>query len=326
MSLGTSTDSENPFEATFGLDDPSTPPLEGAEIGPILLGDELTIASRLFAEVSDATCAVTGATASLAVELGSAVENVELDLALIDECTTCGAGEVALAPDADPLSVDLSDYAALLENIEVSLGVTAKFQLFTQGCTPADPVVTTGFTVIVEGSSSLPAELVAFAARAADEAVAVSWRTASEQGVSRFAVERSTPAADFTEVASVPAANAASGRDYSVSVPAIREDGYFRLRTIDYDGSASVSELVFVPGSNGVQASAYYPNPARPGATIRLAEALNYDLQLLDPTGRSVVGWQISGRQMRVPADLPAGFYTLRDGESSVGRYLVIGN
>ena len=181
----------------------------------------------------------------------------------------------------------------------------------------------------------LPVELTAFTATATDGRVDLRWRTATERGASHFAVERSGDGRAWSSIARVAAAGDADApRDYG-----LRDDrplagvNYYRLRQVDRDGSAAVSETVVAyvgGGGDGVHAVSIYPNPARGSVTVTGAPA-GAELSIRDLAGR------LAGRPVRATSSdaapprfdvstLPTGVYLLYvrgPGGTSVRRLLV---
>ncbi len=90
----------------------------------------------------------------------------------------------------------------------------------------------------------LPVELVHFDAKCDDGRVLVAWSTGSESNSARFEVERSADGAEFELIGTVQAAgNSVSSIDYSYVDERPLSTGYYRLRTVDLDGSSATSQL-----------------------------------------------------------------------------------
>ncbi|WP_162549919.1 T9SS type A sorting domain-containing protein [Hymenobacter nivis] len=166
----------------------------------------------------------------------------------------------------------------------------------------------------------LPVELARFGAALQKSGVRVSWETASERDCAHFAVERSADGRDFAAVGQLPGSGTSTQRRayaYLDPMP-LAGQSYYRLRQVDYNGSAHLSPVEAVlntaPG-----AATLYPNPATTEVTLRFAQPLAgpVELRVLDGTGRVV--WQERrtlaepAQELRVPtAQLPAaGLYLL---------------
>jgi len=164
-----------------------------------------------------------------------------------------------------------------------------------------------GRFAISDAAAPLPVELARFEAVREGADAALSWATASEKSNRGFAVEVST-GGEFRELAFVAGAGSSSAprayafRDREASKAGPR---YYRLRQLDFDGTASFSPvraLAFGEGS-GPSALSAAPNPfdggfvlavqartAQPGAVLTLFDAAGRPVarRVLDvPAGRS---------------------------------------
>ncbi len=186
---------------------------------------------------------------------------------------------------------------------------------------------------------NLPVELVSFSAVVHDEAIHLTWITASESGNAGFEVQHAlieggrTPS--FRAVGWVDGAGSTlASRTYSFPV---RNLGYgyhlFRLRQVDFDGSASFSSTIDVVWDwNPARPHlSVYPNPAQELVTVEIGVPNETPVRVavFDLLGRErqVVFEGISGvdRIVRRPIfvqNLPAGVYYVR---ALVGSTVVAG-
>ncbi|AYA38658.1 T9SS C-terminal target domain-containing protein [Hymenobacter oligotrophus] len=113
-------------------------------------------------------------------------------------------------------------------------------------------------------ASVLPVELVRFSAvpSAKRFGVDVSWTTASEKNNSHFEIERSADGVTYQKIGRVTGAgNALNVRQYSFEdTRPLAGTSYYRLRQVDFDGTASYSQVVVV--NNSSQQVHLTPNPA----------------------------------------------------------------
>lgn len=165
----------------------------------------------------------------------------------------------------------------------------------------------------------LPVKLTAFNARKSGAGnVEVSWNTASEKNASHFIVDRSVDAVNFEQAGKVSARNAASSYRFNddiskLNVPAV----YYRLTSVDRDGSRSVSKVVKITFDNvKTLAVTLAPNPVRNNLNVYLGEVVN------EPVTVSVYGLQgekisertyqsVSGISENV-SELTAGLYFVK--------------
>ncbi|MBD2722417.1 T9SS type A sorting domain-containing protein [Hymenobacter armeniacus] len=159
----------------------------------------------------------------------------------------------------------------------------------------------------------LPVELSRFGAqRQADQAVAVSWTTASEKNAERFEVQRSRNARDFVTVATTKAQGTSSkATAYTVldkSAPAGLL--YYRLRQVDNDGTAAFSPVVTVAGGSETVKVLLYPNPTSTSISFIAEAATPY--RVLNQVGQVLLQGTTEAGTAKVAVDkLPAGLYLL---------------
>ncbi|MEO8588031.1 MAG: hypothetical protein ABI432_01580 [Flavobacteriales bacterium] len=110
---------------------------------------------------------------------------------------------------------------------------------------------------------SLPVELLFFKANSAIDQVLLEWATASESNSAAFHVERSTDMTAWEVIGSLAAAGHSMQRlDYALKDPTpLGGTSYYRLRSVDIDGSMAVSTAVSVVRSRN-ENFALHPNPA----------------------------------------------------------------
>ncbi len=169
---------------------------------------------------------------------------------------------------------------------------------------------------------SLPVELVEFRAACDKGNTELFWTTASEQNADYFAVMKSTDNTVYKTIGYVMAAgNSNTLRQYYFKDPEMNEGSvYYKLKTVDFDGSFEFSELV--------QASCGITDP-NPDITIAdnqefgytsisfsTMENLEYQINMVDMSGRLVFSEStVASSQivtLNIPtADLKAGVYSL---------------
>jgi len=187
------------------------------------------------------------------------------------------------------------------------------------------------FFVSSASGAPLPVELLDFSAFAKTDHTALHWATASERNAAYFAVERSINGVDFEEIGTVTAAGdsdeytAYSYQDYGSTSAA-----YYRLRSIDFDGSTDLSEVVYVDASahetNERLTLAAYPNPTRGQLNVVVNAAAK--ALLVDLSGRTVRSFAVAageGSSVDITG-LAAGIYTLvvHDGTTVAQRRIVV--
>ena len=195
---------------------------------------------------------------------------------------------------------------------------------------------------VSSSAAPLPVALTSFTAQLLDEAVALTWNTASEVNTDRFEVERSSDGVAFTRLSTVAAhgtsttAQAYTQRD--ATLPAGVPTLYYRLRMVDYDKSAVYSPVRTVAPRRAklvVLALSVAPNPTTASTPTTLwvtsPTATSGTLTILNALGQVVntrSSALVEGSQ-QLPVSLhglPTGIYTLRlqaTGSSAVTKLLI---
>jgi hypothetical protein len=213
--------------------------------------------------------------------------------------------------------------------------------LTTFGLGPNDELYFAGFAddVIYQfNCSTLPVELSAFRGTLAGGGVRLTWQTASENGNAGFEVQRragKTPG--WMNVGYVdsqaPGGTTNTPQRYrftDASPPFTADTLRYRLRQIDHDGQATVTDPVVIFRSvTELELKTPFPNPVQGRATIRYAVPTTKDvtLRIYDLLGREVktvaTGTRRGRRQIQINvSDLSGGTYFLRltAGEQTVTR------
>lgn len=193
---------------------------------------------------------------------------------------------VAGTISTDPPSRGGGDSGDLPEQLSLSEAVPQK-------TSPSD---STRFQIRVDGSS-LPVELAAFDATLTDQAAHLQWRTASETDNAGFQVQHRPPGTDafqplgFVE-SKAPGGTSTTARQYRYETETLPAGQHgFRLRQVDTDGSASLSDPVAVQvGLGSAVQVGVAPNPVRTEATLTLRVRSEQDVtaRLYDVLGRQV--------------------------------------
>lgn len=141
----------------------------------------------------------------------------------------------------------------------------------------------------------VPVELVSFIGSRSGSTVLLQWITGTEANNYGFEIQRSTSKTDFETIGFVEGSGTtASPTSYSFSdgSAAKEQTWYYRLKQIDYDGTASFSGLAEVEAELPVGFFLFqnYPNPFNPVTTVSftLPKAMEAQLKLYDITGKEV--------------------------------------
>jgi pullulanase/glycogen debranching enzyme len=195
---------------------------------------------------------------------------------------------------------------------------------------PIDASDTLGEFVLASNSEELPVEMAGFDAATRDDAVRLTWQTASETNNAEFRIQRregegtNGEAGAWTTVGSVEGSGttsqAQSYRFTDDNLPYEADALTYRLAQVDTDGRIHHSKTITVTRSvDEVVLRGTFPNPARNQVTVQYAlpKKQSATLRLYDVLGRRVETVAQSTQQGRrqVTLDvsgLTSGVYFLR--------------
>jgi hypothetical protein len=145
-------------------------------------------------------------------------------------------------------------------------------------------------------SPLIPVELASFTANTFGKGIILNWTTATEKNNAGFAVERSGNAKDFTAISYINGnGTTAEIHNYSFTDNNVSAGKYFyRLKQIDYDGTANYSKtvevnVVSVPAVFALRQN--FPNPFNPTTNIKFTVAQNgiASLKVFNTLGQEVM-------------------------------------
>ncbi|MBO0939147.1 hypothetical protein J2I47_21510 [Fibrella sp. HMF5335] len=121
-------------------------------------------------------------------------------------------------------------------------------------------------------ASALPVQLVDFRATVVGDQVSLGWETAMEKDAAQFVVERSADLNEFGAIGQLkPVGNSTTRQTYTLVDKAPRPGtNYYRLRTVDQDGTSQLSKVVAATIDDVTPVMTVTGNPITDGK-IRLA-------------------------------------------------------
>jgi hypothetical protein len=165
----------------------------------------------------------------------------------------------------------------------------------------------------------LPIKLISFTGSLEKASVSLLWTTASEEGFDHFEIERAAADLVFEKIANVNGTgyNTADEHTYSLTdTKPVIGTNYYRLKSVDLDGSYEYSSIVSVV----VEASksiSVYPNPSNGdfvnvSSTFELSE--NTEIMIFNQEGVMLQRMYITERETRVDFTnrLVSGVYILK--------------
>ncbi len=166
-------------------------------------------------------------------------------------CLVAGANTIELSA-ADPGNDYVFGWAGPNGYVSTMMTPTIPYTSVTQNGVYTLTVTKDGCsatsTVTVACNNALPVKLAFFQANQDENSVLLSWKTIQEIESDKFQILRSTDARNFETIGTIKAAgntNDARNYNFTDNEP---QDGisYYRLKTIDTDGSFEVSKIVSV--------------------------------------------------------------------------------
>jgi hypothetical protein len=180
-----------------------------------------------------------------------------------------------------------------------------------------------GFASPLIVNAPLPIKLVTFEGRSKDcEHIDLSWTTAQERNNDYIEVQRSINGTEFSTIGKVSGNNRSDLNAYTFEdntnlIPGAKY--YYRLRQVDFDGSAEFHRIIGVEHTciETPLALNIYPNPAIDKINIVLTGmkvATDVKLSVLNNEGKTIRNITINSgvNNEYLLNDLPAGVYHLR--------------
>ncbi|MBP6827866.1 MAG: T9SS type A sorting domain-containing protein, partial [Saprospiraceae bacterium] len=180
------------------------------------------------------------------------------------------------------------------------------------------------------GQVPLPLELVFFSGKVSDQENLLQWKTLREKNVQWHIVERSPDGVNWSETGRMAGQiNSTTPQNYELADKKPLAKAYYRLRSVDFDGTASVSQAVLLTRSSGQSGiTGVFPSPTTDRLTVQFASLSEEPvvvrltdfnghvvLEQTAQAGKGIISSQLSLR------DLPAGVYNVTvAGETSVSE------
>jgi len=136
--------------------------------------------------------------------------------------------------------------AAVFTSAWNDVGGNATGSVTTSGTITSNALITIGRAGIGSGSYAVPMKFLTLTANRETEDVRVQWRTAEELNVSHYDIQRSIDGRNFEAVGSAAAHNGAQQAYIHLDRKAPASRLYYRVRSVDLDGSVSYSIIVSV--------------------------------------------------------------------------------
>ncbi len=200
-----------------------------------------------------------------------------------------------------------------------SEGGSATGNITTTGNITSDAVNSFSPFTFASTSFLLPLKIVSLAGERKSGTTFLNWVTENEQNVSHFEIQRSDNAVNFKTIGTVAARNIILRQHYNFEDHAtIQGIAYYRLKSVDYDGKISYSNIVAVTDNEFQSSSFFVLNPVRNAITVfnKTGQEGLYNYRLFNASGQLIVNGEIKmsvngGAMLPLPALTAAGVYTL---------------
>lgn len=171
-----------------------------------------------------------------------------------------------------------------------------------------------------------PVKLLSFTGELKRFGTELNWKTLNEVNAEKFEVQKSiNSAAEFIAIGSVKSkGNSVNEMNYQFVDAAVQKGAnYYRLKTVDKDGSFEYSPIVSVKVNEAIKSLSVYPNPVKNELVVISSARAN--TQLIDANGKIVRMLQLNaGNNTFDVSGLSNGLYYLLDKQTSTQIKLMI--
>lgn len=158
---------------------------------------------------------------------------------------------------------------------------------------------------------ALPVSLTEFKGNLQNKQVLLQWSTSTEINSMHFELEKSWDGNSYKKIATIAAAGFSNTvKKYSFAdKEKLSEKNFYRLRSVDMDGSSKLSNIVLIKPPDIQQEMIVLSNPFKNNISIRFVKTPEAagDLRLTDMAGRLIATQKIAIGEQQVQLILPAG-------------------
>ncbi len=183
--------------------------------------------------------------------------------------------------------------------------------------------------VQVDRSCTLPVRMLAFTGEENNGAVFLNWATLQEVNNDYFEIQRSSDGIHFGSIGKVKGyGNSEALINYAhVDQNPVSGISYYRLKQVDYDGTASYTGSIKIYTDNGNAPFVVSPNPSAGAFNISFSDLSGGELILFDVLGKVVLTQSIEAgtENVLIGEQLVSGAYLLKiSGVSGSSTQLII--
>jgi len=146
------------------------------------------------------------------------------------------------------------------------------------------------YGVIFQEITVLPLDLISFTGERNGRTNILKWETLNERDVAFFDVQRSNDGKAFKTIATIPIPFSFQQEGhYSYTDAADDNEGYYRLKIHESDGSSSFSKIIYIKPNSSLSAHAYY-NRSSSTLDLRISNSKSgrYSVNVFDMDGNTL--------------------------------------
>lgn len=134
---------------------------------------------------------------------------------------------------------------------------------------------------------ALPVRVVGWSLSSTQDKHTLRWQVEQENRISHYSIQRSEDGRSFVSVGRVPARNTGGKQSYQFQDKATGSSRvFYRLKTVEKDGSYTLSEILIRESVTATTGLRFYPNPARDNLVIQRETDEAATLQIMHMNGK----------------------------------------
>jgi len=212
-------------------------------------------------------------------------------------------------------------FACLLITLLQLKGTASKALPFTASKAIVHVLIDT--TASKRSNTSTPIRFLRFSAFGNNGKVSIGWKVTNEKDQFEYIIERSVDGVDFIPVGTLiykSSITPANNYSFTDLAPVVNRPNFYRVRSIDVKGNATISKVAKVKLSTPVGALILNPSPADESASLSLVSKSRgtVSIRIVNQSGRTC--WHLHYSIVAGPNillldgldKLPAGAYTVQ--------------
>jgi predicted outer membrane repeat protein len=155
-----------------------------------------------------------------------------------------------------------------------------------------------GFIIVPVGGVPLSLNLLSFTGQLVNGKTQLQWQTANEINTSYFKIEKSIDGTHFDSLTTTKAAGSGDNSYSTVDEQTQIGDNYYRLKSVNNDGTFIYSNIVLINKSSSLQINSLlvYPNPSSNQITVSYDNTENAIINVISLDGQKVLTTSSNGQ------------------------------